>query len=79
VLREFWAYGNQLAVREGRWKLILQPEGSFEKSRNAPEAFLADLENDPGEKINLAAQKPELTQRLKESALKWKEDVSTNR
>jgi len=77
--RLFWAYGNQLAVREGRWKLILQPEGSFEKSRNAPEAFLADLENDPGEKINLAAQKPELTQRLKESALKWKEDVSTNR
>ena len=34
---------------------------------------LYDLENDPGETENLAAQKPEMVQQLSEKAEQWKE------
>ncbi len=37
--------------------------------------FLSDLENDPGEKHNLAQELPELCAELTAAALKWREDI----
>jgi arylsulfatase A len=77
--RVFWKIRDQLAVREGRWKLILNGKESFEKDESLPEVFLADLETDPGEKTNLAETEPELTARLKETLLAWDKDVESRR
>ena len=49
-----------IAVRDGRWKGILNIEpGTFE---------LYDLEQDPGEQVNVAAEEPELSDRLQRFA-----------
>jgi len=52
-----------LAVRNGRWKLLCQYDGSYPQ--------LYDLEVDPGEKTNLAHKYPEVVQRLSASLIKW--------
>jgi arylsulfatase A-like enzyme len=61
-------------VREGRWALHYAPEGSdFGVPRaQAPEGGqvkLYDLEADPGEHVDVAAQHPEVSERLKTSVL----------
>jgi arylsulfatase A-like enzyme len=65
-----WRYGDQWAVREGPWKLMRDPK-TYSKS---PEPalvdghwFLANIENDPGEQTNLAAENPEVVERLKKA------------
>jgi len=51
IVRGIPVEGYKLGVRSGRWKLIVGPaEGSLE---------LFDLENDPLESANLAAERPE--------------------
>lgn len=55
--------GKDLAIREGKWKLLVETDGK------GPELF--DMEMNPGETINLAEQKPEITARLKEKVLDW--------
>jgi arylsulfatase A-like enzyme len=60
----FWEYRSQSALRKGKWKVILNGKESFEENSNLPECFLADLEADPGENRNLAAEKPELLKQL---------------
>lgn len=52
-----------LAVRDGRWKLLCTYEGS------APQLY--DLEADPSEKTNLAATQPDETARLTSAVLAW--------
>lgn len=57
---EFHENGGRQAVRQGRWKAvrldaIAHPDNPVE---------LYDLQNDPGEKKNLAAQHPDIAQRL---------------
>lgn len=54
---------KDLAIREGKWKLLVDLEGT------APELY--DIEANPGETIDLAAQQPEITARLKEKVTKW--------
>jgi len=51
----FWDRGNQRAVRRGPWKLLVQGRGK-------PQLY--DLQADPGEKTNLAAEHPELVKEL---------------
>lgn len=79
----FWEYGRNrtwfkfpplprdqspnLAVREGRWKLLMNAEGS--------ERELYDLESDPGETQNKAADNVELADRLAEQLLAWRKSV----
>jgi arylsulfatase A-like enzyme len=77
--RMFWQYGNQLAVREGIWKLTLNGKESFEQDKSLPEVFLADLSADPDEKHNLAESKPELAKRLSRMCHDWYDDVKTRR
>jgi arylsulfatase A-like enzyme len=76
----FWEYGRSskefkypqgaydrsphLAVREGKWKLLINADGA--------DAQLYNLEADPNETKNLAAQQPETTMKLKAEALVWR-------
>jgi arylsulfatase len=74
----FWEYGRNdeffrypatdrspnVAVREGRWKLLVNADGSS--------AELYDVVTDTSESTNQAEQQPEITQRLKHSALNWR-------
>ena len=52
-----------LAVRDGRWKLLVFRDGTRAK--------LFDVAADPGEKDNLAADHPDVTERLKAAVLAW--------
>jgi arylsulfatase A len=66
-----WRLGNQWAVREGPWKLIHNPNDAADKvklSAADKEWFLANLDDDLGEKKNLAAQHPDIVTRLKKLA-----------
>ncbi len=54
---------SDLAVREGRWKLLCAYDGS------APQLY--DLVADPSEKNNLASAQPDETARLSAAAVAW--------
>jgi arylsulfatase A-like enzyme len=76
----FWEYGRNatsfayprdahhrspnVAVREGDWKLLVNADGTH--------AELYTLATDRNETKNVAAEKPELAQRLKTLALNWR-------
>jgi arylsulfatase A-like enzyme len=74
----FWEYGRNsafgypkgrdrspnVAVRDGKWKLLLNADGSG--------AELYDLEADRNEARNVAEQNPEVTKRLTGIALEWR-------
>ena len=65
----FWRIATpnrqQKAVRAGRWKLLV--DGSH--------LLLFDLRADPGEKQDLAAQRPDLVVKLKTLLEAWEKDV----
>jgi hypothetical protein len=76
----FWEYGRKskyfnypgrpydrsphLAVREGKWKLLVNANGS--------DVQLYDLEADANETANVADKNPDLVKRLTAAALNWK-------
>lgn len=57
----YWRWMAQSAVREGRWKLL----------RGGEREYLYDLDQDLGEKHNLAAKHPEIAARLREKLQQW--------
>ena len=59
----FWKNGEQGAVRQGDWKLLLSP--------GQPKLQLFNLADDIGEKRDLAGEKPELVGRLHKAWLDW--------
>jgi arylsulfatase A-like enzyme len=65
----FYGEGNlpDLAVRDGRWKLLCEYDGSV--------AQLYDLKNDRGETNNLAAQHLERVKRLRALVLAWHQSM----
>ena len=64
----FWDDGvKQWAVREGKWKLLFNREGSLE---------LYDLEGDISEKNNLVKQRPEIVQHLQQAYKDWKNQMA---
>jgi arylsulfatase A-like enzyme len=81
----FWEYGRNtnsfaypkepkdcspnVAVREGRWKLLVNADGSG--------AALYDIEADPKETKNVAAENADVTRRLSEAALQWRKSLPT--
>ena len=79
-----WSEGPQLAVRKGKWKLVLNgivhdstPEG--EKPLEGEDAvFLSDVEQDQGESRNLRRVHPNVTDELETLVHKWRKDVETN-
>ena len=56
-----------LAIRQGRWKLLINDDGSG--------AELYDLAEDPGEKLNCAKVKPEIVARLSKKLLEWRKSL----
>lgn len=79
----FWANGQQLAVRRGKWKLVIDgitydrtPEDK--KPLTGDDAlFLSDLETDPGEAHNLRHEHPQLVDELATMAHDWRRDVTS--
>ena len=70
----FWEMEEQTAVRHGDYKLVLN--GRLEETEDKrADVFLADLGKDPGERVNLAEDLPEVTAELTEKALNWREGV----
>jgi arylsulfatase A-like enzyme len=66
----YWEMGDQLAVRRGKWKLVLRGRLVV----GAPpedEVFLADLEGDMGETTNLAPSQPALVAELRAAVEAW--------
>ncbi|HEV2210097.1 MAG TPA: sulfatase-like hydrolase/transferase [Verrucomicrobiae bacterium] len=79
----FWEYGRKskyfnypgpvydrsphLAVREGKWKLLVNADGS--------NVQLYDLGADPNETADVADTNPEISKRLKDAALAWKRSL----
>ena len=70
----FWEMENQTAVRYGNYKLVLNGRLTESEGPRAP-VFLSDLSTDPGEKKNLAEELPELCEKLKSAALKWRQGI----
>ncbi|MDR0712813.1 MAG: arylsulfatase [Bacteroidales bacterium] len=65
----FWERAGNKAVRSGKWKLVsLYPQNRYE---------LYDIENDRGENRDVAAQHPDVVERLKNEYAQWakKNDV----
>jgi len=62
----FWRYKKQKAVRKGPWKLLVQNNQSK----------LYNLDEDLGEKKNLAVARPEMVQALEDELAVWEQEVS---
>ena len=75
----FWEMDKQTAVRCGDYKLVLNGklvEGNYVTTEEAP-VFLSNLADDPSEKINLAENLPEITEKLTYEANKWRLELET--
>jgi len=60
--------GLLLGLRQDRWKCIVEPE--------AGRTRLFDLEADPGETVDLAAQEPARSERYREALMAWSAEQS---
>ena len=58
-----WDRGGQRALRLGRWKLLVLP-------KRKPELY--DLQSDPGERKDRAAEKPDLARKLRALNDEWR-------
>lgn len=56
-----WEHGTYIAAREGPWKLVIR-DGK---------GTLTNLDNDPGEQVNLFDQQPDRVQRYIDSMVSW--------
>ncbi len=65
-----WQWFDRWAVRQGDWKLIVEPR------RGKKNAFLGNLTGDRPEAENLAAEHPEIVQRLTTLHEAWAEQVT---
>jgi arylsulfatase A-like enzyme len=70
----FWSFNNQRAVRQGDWKLVINPP-SFPGDELTDKIWLSNLEADPGEKRNLAGAEPGRVAALMEKIRAWERDV----
>ncbi len=66
----FWKYRKQKAIRDGKWKLVVDEE----KGR-----FLFDLSEDLREEKNLADQQTAVAETMEDQLTKWYTEVSGNR
>lgn len=79
----FWADGRgQGAVRKGDWKLVLNGSDfdyatgkAYVPLAGEDTRFLSNLENDPGERRNVAGQHPERARELEQMWKDWRADV----
>jgi arylsulfatase A-like enzyme len=67
----FWEMGQQTALRRGPWKLVLQGR-LVEGAPPEDDVHLANLDEDMGERTNLAGRHPERTAELTAAAQAWR-------
>ena len=65
---------NQKAVRKGKWKLVLNGQ-LVENEPKVSNVHLANLESDPGERINLADKETEVKEELMHILNQWTENI----
>ena len=65
----FWRHGNQKAVRQGRWKLVVDGE-------DGAGPYLFDLDCDLAESKDLASVHSGTVRELQDKLAMWEEDVS---
>lgn len=73
----FWSFENQRAVRNGDWKLVFNPP-QFPGDPKPDKVWLSNLESDPGEKKNVAADNPDRVKLLMERLRAWEPEVGIN-
>jgi len=73
-----WQLGNQWAVREGDWKLLVNARDTTDgrKVQTLKEPFLANLAADPAERTNFASEHPDVVARLTGLHERWLADVA---
>jgi arylsulfatase A-like enzyme len=62
----FWRYRKERAVRKGPWKLLIQGK----------DIRLYNLDENLGEKKNLAKAQPERVKALEDELAAWEQEVS---
>ena len=67
IAGELFHHSPMLAIREGGWKLLMNPDRS--------RVELYDVERDPSELSNVAQQEPELVEQLATQALAWQKKL----
>lgn len=72
----YWWQGDQLAIRDGDWKLILNPCIDLDEVLTDG-TFLVHLTTDPGETMNQNDCQPKLTTRLQNDLYSWSRSVDT--
>ena len=72
----FWEMGKQTAVRQGRWKLVLNGQ-QVEGADPEDAVHLADLDADMGERRNLREAHPDVVARLRADAEAWRAGIET--
>ena len=71
-----WEYEGQLAVRRGRWKLVVDPSERLGAPRQ-PGRQLFDLGTDPAETTDLSIDQPDVLADLMKQERVWAEAVTT--
>ncbi len=70
----FWEMDGQTAVRRGKWKLVLNGQ-LIEGAPPEDDVHLANLDVDPGERVNLRDTHPELAHELTTAAQDWRQGI----
>ncbi len=70
----FWSFEKQRAVREGDWKLIVNPP-NFPGDPVKEKLWLSNLEADPGEKTNLAPMETARVTLMLERLRAWEREM----
>ena len=70
----FWSFENERAVRQGDWKLILNPP-QFPGDELPDKVWLSNLEADPSETKNLAATESARVEQLTKKIRAWEREV----
>ena len=71
-----WEQGGQTALRRGPWKLVLNGQ-TVEEEEPDTEVHLANLDEDMGERRNLAQTETEITNALTQAARRWRTAIES--
>jgi len=74
-----WDTGHETAIRQGKWKLKTATDdqyANYEMVDIELGTFLYDLEQDPGESVDLSKQHPEVVEELTKLYKIWKKDIN---
>lgn len=67
-----WKFNKMWVARKGKWKLIGNPYDTSKKDyKFNVDKWLVNLDNDPGEQINLANKHPDIVAKLEKQYQKW--------